>query len=96
MPHPNIHQYLDASTAHLPPDLLEGIDTVENLIVRKFQYGWWLWVPDDVAEQLADYEGIPDAIVALWRFARAHECDWVLLDADGPEVDGLPTYDHAR
>ena len=96
MPHPNVHQYLDASTAHLPADLLQGLGAIDGVIAREFQYGWWLWVPDDVPGQLADYESIPTAIVTLWRFARARECNWVVLDADAPEVDELPTYEHAR
>ncbi len=66
------------------------------MIAREFKDGWWLWVPDDVPGQLADYERIPTAIVTLWHFTRARECDWILLDADAPEVDELPTYEHSR
>ena len=94
MSHPNIHPYLDASTAHLPAHLLVRIEAIDGVIAREFKWGWWLWVPDNVPGHLADYARIPDAIAALWRFARAHECDWILLDADGPEVAGLPTYEH--
>lgn len=94
MPHPNIHQYLDASTSHLPAHLLVTLGSVDGVIAREFEHGWWLWVPDDVPAHLADYEHLPDPIATIWRFARAHECDWILLDADAPEVDGLPTYRH--
>jgi hypothetical protein len=96
MPHPNVHQYLDASTAHLPADLLQSLGAIDGVIARQFREGWWLWVPEDVPGQLADYERLPTAIVTLWHFARARECNWVLLDADAPEVDELPTYEHAR
>lgn len=50
-------------------------------------YGWQFY-----AQELFD-EALPAEVKALMTFARAHGADWVELDADGDEIEGLPTWE---
>lgn len=91
-----IHQFLTLSTAHLDgPWFGPGAELPTASVA--LDYGMLLWVPDDIDDFLiaADEPG-PDhdpTIVALRRFARHHGCDWIMLDQDGPVVQGLQTFD---
>jgi hypothetical protein len=93
---PTIRRFLDLSTSHLPqkfflpdgPDLTAAYPTGHGLL---------LWVPDD-PESYVDPEADDDdgdamiEIITIRRYARAHGCDYILLDADGPECADLPTW----
>ncbi len=72
------------------------------------EYGWLLWVPEHPDQRAADYgeadadpqdvidgtaDGIPAAVLAIWHYARAAGCDYVLLDRGAERVAGLPTWD---
>lgn len=43
--------------------------------------------------QLAENETIPPSVVAIWRFAEKHDCEYVLIDRDGAEYPALTRYD---
>lgn len=87
-----IRTFLDLSSGHLPPPApacprlpptRRGCPPQPGVIARSFPEGWWLWIPPDVDAHLDGHD--PDeAIVAIWRLARSLDCDWALIDADGP------------
>jgi hypothetical protein len=58
--------------------------------------GWFITLPDEENEPswAADalQAGVPKALVDLVRYALALDCQFLLLDADGPIMDGLPVY----
>lgn len=100
-----VHWYLDASTAHLPPALLENLNSYDGVIAARTKHGWLLWVPDDPDAHAADYSdtdpgddedfGVPREVLVIQRFARKLGCDRVLLDSDAEKVPGLPMFEHS-
>lgn len=50
-------------------------------------YGWMVWVPD---ENLDIY---PQDLVCIIELARTRNCDWVNIDADGTQHDGLSEFE---
>jgi hypothetical protein len=88
-----IFEVLDLSTLHLPPELRRDLTGVPGVITDKARYGWWLWVPDDVAETTAPSDDpLPVAIVYLQHLARQLGCDWILFDRDASVIAGLPVW----
>lgn len=63
------------------------------------EYGWFMWVPEDVAEHVDQYNAedpehpIPEPIVAIWHYAQQHDCSYVLLDRDAGVNPDLPTWE---
>lgn len=88
-----VRRLLDLNTGHLP----EGMDptTIEGVVAETYgEYGWWLWVPDDIDQHIGFEEGpIPEEIVTIWRFARERGCDYVLLDRDAYANSLLPHWE---
>jgi hypothetical protein len=91
-----IRTFLNLSTAHLPPYLGTpgGLDTTAGVIAYATDNGFLLWVPDDPDESAqATTDPVPDAVLAIQRYARQLGCDYVLFDADAEQVAALPTWD---
>ena len=98
-PSENVRQIFDVSTGHLRPSTREMIDRGDFKLSRfphPQGYGWFVWVPDDVDLWIAECEEsdapLADDLTALLRLARAHNCDYALVDADGPSAVGLLWY----
>lgn len=73
----------DISTAHLPSD--SAIDEAD-LLAAPYEYGWFLYMESEATG------GRPEWYEAIRQWAKALGYDWIRLDADGNEVEGLPTY----
>lgn len=90
-----VRQFLDLSTGHLPRadrDRLAGWGSVR---IRPFgimpgPFGWFVHVPENAT--VPEWEGT-DALLRIFAHARALDCDYVLLDADGPRDEALPWFD---
>lgn len=103
--HPNIFKLLDLSTGHLPETVARDLNESEGVTAYDLGgYGWLLYVPEDIdgqveeyasddPDQVADEDKIHEAIVTIWRHARKHGCQYVLLDLDAPTDPDLPAYD---
>lgn len=98
---PAVHQFLDASSTHLPEaerELLEergGAGEGWPRVVPH-EYGWWVNVQAD--EDYADetHAGLVDeapALVAALKFAQTPECWWINFDSDASEIAGLEVYE---
>ena len=93
---PNIVRMLDVSTAHLPQqdrsDLVVGdvpgqtVATVYGGIVNTAT--WTL--PENDGEPP---EGASEPLNAIMQHALARRCQYVLFDADAPELPGFPTFE---
>ena len=90
----SIRCFLDLSTAHLQPEdrlFLEfsaNPGSLAGVAAMAGTYGWFVYAQDDRC-----CEGISDVLWAIFRRARALGCDYVLFDADGPELEGLPVFE---
>jgi hypothetical protein len=79
----NDAQWGDPRTSHLPdrPPTAGGIYG---------EYGWFMYVQREPDPRLDDeFPGLEE----VFEFARKHGVDYVLLDRDGPVMDGLASYD---
>jgi hypothetical protein len=93
---PTVRRVLNLSTAHLPPHLgvPGGLDTVAGVVAHATDVGFLLWVPDDPDQSTeVMIDPVPDVVLAIQRYARGWDCDYVLFDADAEQVDDLPTWD---
>lgn len=90
-----IRLFLDLSTAHLPERYSEGLLGAEpGVTAYPFTHGWLMWVPDDPDDSSAAMdEPVPDEILAIQRYARQRDCDYVMFDRDADRVAGLPTWE---
>jgi hypothetical protein len=91
-----IRRLLNLSTAHLPEHLgtQGGLDTIPGVVAHATDHGYLLWIPDDPDEFVATTaDPVPDVVLAIQRYARELDCDYVLFDADAEQVDDLPRWD---
>lgn len=88
---PSIRKFLDLSTAHLPKEIMETLPHLPGVVAHATDYGAFLWVPNDPVEGLVALP--PHVVLGLQVYARSLDCDYVLLDADGPIDDHLPTWE---
>lgn len=91
---PDIRLVLDLSTAHLPEDLgTSGLSSLDGVVAYPLDFGWLLWVPEDPDADNGEYDHtIPATVLAIQRYARSHQCDYVLIDRDGPHNPDLPQW----
>lgn len=89
-------QYLVLSTAHIrcaTGQLLNAWADYpphrQPLPVAPTQYGWFL----HTGALLPDTQRrLPKELPTILALGRASECEYVLLDSDGPIEKGLPTF----
>lgn len=87
-----IQRTLVISTAHLTDEDRERFETDDVIgVVRAFEYGWTVHVPDEDAEQ--DDESMSAEFAACLKLARDNKCVWLTFDRDGEAVAGLPTFE---
>lgn len=91
-----INKELVLSTAHVKESTLNGCfneDYIKQYDYSTDEYGVRL----HVSMSLSDFEdsGIPfpSELVNLLKIAKENDCKWLVLDCDGDEVEGLPTFD---
>lgn len=90
-------QLLVLSTAHISKATADWLDSRDPKTDWPFcgghygEYGWTFYCHESNVGD--DDHHIPDDLFALMVFARGRGCDNLLLDRDGEEVEGLPTFD---
>ena len=93
----SIRKFLDLSTAHLGEIDRILLDTaaepgcVVGPLTMKYEYGWFMWASSDPPS--CDDTTLTPALRAISVYARLHDCDYVLFDADGPVNDDLPVFE---
>lgn len=94
---PYVRKFLDLSTAHLPKEVCDRLDTYSGVRAYETDYGWMVYAPDNPAEHAAAERearcSVPDELIPIWQFARDHGCAYVMFDQDGDLLDDLPQWD---
>ena len=69
----------------------------ERHSVYPTEYGYFLYVSEELQlEKDAPYiypKGLSDSFYEVLKYAREHDCDYVMFDCDGETVDGLTMYE---
>lgn len=83
------------STGHITKGtsdwLMEGQLAAPLAQCASFDRGFYLSVPHD--SDAIDKSDAPADLAIVWRWAMKNGYPWVRLDADGDEIEQLPTYD---
>lgn len=96
-----ITKALCLSTSHITADTAKWLDREPStfgkplpMTVWKGDYGWFLPCYDaDARNQMATEGSAPEELLALLNRAGEADCEFLRLDADGSQMEGLPTYD---
>ncbi|MCW1431997.1 hypothetical protein [Novosphingobium sp. JCM 18896] len=79
-------------TVHMSPKTAkEWIPNCPWACYDKGDYGWFMYVCDDVG--ITEDDGVPAEIRSAIHVAKREGCDWIMWDCDGPQVEELPDYD---
>ncbi|MBT8225646.1 MAG: hypothetical protein HKP61_15585 [Dactylosporangium sp.] len=89
---PTIHDLLELSTAHLPPQLAGQLSSIPGIHACATIYGWLMWIPDTDDDAFPDQDG-REVLVAIQRYAQRLGCACVLFDRDAEIIDELPRWD---
>ena len=87
-----IRKFLDLSTGHLREETCDQLNALEGLHPYETEHGWFLYATPNAAEY-AEKHDWPQEVLPILELARANDCDYVMFDADAPEVDGLPYWE---
>jgi hypothetical protein len=92
-----LRAFLDLSTAHLRPETLAHLNTLENdelpFSGGATQHGWLVYAPHEA--DLKAYPKCPVEIVEAMKKARELGADYVLYDNEAdPDPNVLPVFDH--
>lgn len=88
-----IDRMLVMSTGHITLETSLALDGVGGhcmpATIPWTSYGWLIWVDEAwIGTTETHLE-----LATLLKIARASGCKWLRLDCDGPEMDGIPTFD---
>ena len=98
---PEIARIMTISTSHIDKDTADLLDNCVDMlsegelpevpltIIEKAGYGWIIYTADtkDMTYKL------PRPLANCLRYADNYGCAWLAIDADGPTMDDLPTYE---
>lgn len=94
MAHPSyVRKFLDASISHISPACSSWLSDqaqageYASFTVADTTYGYLFYASDD--HPISEFEELE----YLRLKAREHDCDYVLLDRDAEEIEGLPTFE---
>lgn len=97
-----IQRSLVVSTGHINKKDRDGIDFYAKssvgsdeehpyrIVVYIFEYGWLVWV--DPKFTSPDYKGFSPTFKKLIKLAKTHKCQYIRIDRDGPQYDGLEIF----
>lgn len=98
----HVRKFLDASTAHIKYKTTLWLDEQSEIAcnyqggpgselpaihIGKHSYGWFFFAEEESSDDL------PADIRALMVEARKRDCEYVMLDQDAEQIEGLQTYD---
>ena len=88
-----IQRHLVVSTCHVTQDDTICLSEQECIVAHEFEEGFHVHVPEaDHDDELRD-NGYSPAFLGLLKLARENDCDYLTLDRDGPEIEGLTSFD---
>ncbi|MFF5019428.1 hypothetical protein [Streptomyces sp. NPDC001165] len=90
--HPHIRSFLDLTTLHLAVATRDALNSIEGVLAYRLEHGWLMYAPESADEQARAY-GWPEELLPIVQLARAHNCPYILFDADADVTDQLPVFD---
>ncbi|MGW2421486.1 DUF5983 family protein [Streptomyces sp. NPDC001709] len=90
--HPHVRSYLDLSTSHLAVATRDALNSIEGVLAHRLEHGWLMYAPESASERARAY-GWPEELLPIVQLARAHNCAYILFDADADTIDQLPAFD---
>lgn len=87
-----IDRTLVCSTSHLSEEDNQSLfDEETNLIVYSLdEYGYMILARPVESDEPREHS---DNLESLLEFARKNDCDWLRLDRDAEQIEGLPTFE---
>ena len=87
---PSVCSLLVASTAHVTA---EEAQSLTGLGLARGEYGFFFYAAADLNVVVTELGVLSEGLQGVIREAHGRGCQYVLLDRDGPSIDGVPTYD---
>ena len=93
---PEVDRTMTLSTAHVSAKTATALarngeeNEIPLAVYPKAQFGWFVYLNGNSDDDIAD---LPDDLRDCVRFAKANDCSILCLDADGPILNVLPTYE---
>jgi hypothetical protein len=88
--HQSVCSLLVASTAHVTATEAQSLT---DLGLARGEFGFFLHVAGDPNALRTELGALSEGLQGIIDEARNRDCPYLLLDRDGPSIDGLPTYD---
>ncbi len=99
-----VRRFLEIGTGHITEKDNDSLATefpdyhTDGLICRPYEYGYWIWVPDEEEEFTQFIENLRDAeyseaLVKIFEKARRLDCDYIVIDQSGPYHDDLEEFE---
>lgn len=90
-----VESYLITSTGHVTAAERDIFDagkapTPSMILSQSGDYGWMIHLSDTLPDTIP---GLSDGLAAVVEHARAHGLRYIRFDADGPAIEGAPTYE---
>lgn len=89
---PCVRSFLDLSTLHLTAATRDDLNSIEGVLAYRLEHGWLMYAPESADERARAY-GWPEELLPIVQLARAHNCAYILFDADADVTDQLPEFD---
>jgi hypothetical protein len=83
----NIRKTLVLSTGHITPKTAKIWDKASDKnTAQPIPFGYWMPV-------YTHFEDCEAEVIAICKFAKKHDCDFICFDADADIINELETYD---
>lgn len=85
---------LNVSDSHITDEAKQWMDQDDCNDLKFFEksiFGWFIMVPKDL-RSVGGLKNIPESLRRVVNHAARLGCSWIMLDCDGPIIEGLPTY----
>ena len=87
---PSVCSLLVASTTHVTA---EEAQSLTDLGLARGECGFFFYAAGDLNVVVTELGVLSEGLQGVIREAHGRGCQYVLLDRDGPSIDGIPTYD---
>ena len=88
-----IQRHLVACTSHVTKDDTICLSEGECVVAHEYEEGYFVHVPEATCDDELRDNGYSPAFLALLKLARENACDYLTLDRDGPEIEGLEIFE---
>lgn len=91
-----IDRTLVCTTSHITAeDNQQLFDEETNLVVYSMdEYGYMIWTGGNTFQlYMQEAKNISDSFRILLTFAKQQKCEWLRLDRDAEEIEGLETFE---